>query len=76
MTLGRWIACIKHGFDTKIGWPGMPLWSGSIAPSFRNDQIFLKISMVRVGMSPWVRKQCSVCTAGTAAFTDVSKPCA
>ena len=39
-------------------------------------QIFLKISMVRVGISPWVRKQCSVCTAGTAAFTDVSKPCA
>ncbi len=27
-------------------------------------------------MSPWVRKQCSVCTAGTAALTDVSKPCA
>ncbi len=25
-------------------------------------------------MSPWVRKQCSVCTAGTAALTDVSKP--
>ncbi len=73
--LGRWIACIRHGFDTKIDGRGCHYGVAVLRHHFVTTSFSKNINgegwHVTVG-----EKTISVCTAGTAAFTDVSKPCA